>query len=270
MSSDVDVELVRSLGTKFIERRDVKALMDEPHVEYGGKPIPWQPVHSPFTMQDFTDHLAGTRTFGHYLIAPEENTCKLFAFDIDLRENKPEKVNARGEVVSPAFTGSYWDEESTSYQPCDPRTDWPNPEHPARPWLTKNLSIVAAILSEVTADLGLQVAVSLSGNKGLHVYGFTGSVKATFAREAALGVLSEIDFKPERGDNFFAHPGFPNLMVELFPKQDSLDGKDLGNLMALPLGINRKTGKQKHFVTVRDYGISLVSPEEALSGYRPW
>jgi hypothetical protein len=34
----------------------------------------------------------------------------------------------------------------------------------------------------------------------------------------------------------------------MFPKQDSLNGKDLGNLMKLPLGINRKTGNRSYFV----------------------
>lgn len=270
MSADVDIELIRSLGTKFIERRDVKAVMDEPMPGKGGPPLPWQPIRSPFTMEDFAAHLEGRRTFGHYMVSPVEDTCKLFALDIDLRENKPAKLDKDGEIAVPAFEGVYYDDTQKGFLPCNPREDWGKVDHPARPYLTRHLAIVANLLAQVTAELGIDVAVSLSGNKGLHVYGFTGPIKASFAKESAIEVLKELDFYEERGDVFFGHVGYPNLMVEVFPKQDSLDGKDLGNLMALPLGIHRKTGKKKQFVRVSSDSITVIDPHEALGGYRPW
>lgn len=245
--------------------------MNEPHVEKGGSPIPWQPIRSPFTMEDFGSHLDGSRTFGHYMVSPENDTCKLFALDIDLRENKAARYDAHGALAVPAFEGTYFDDAQQCYLTCNPREDWGKVGHPARPYLTRHLAIIANLLAQVTHEvLGLDVAVALSGNKGLHVYGFTGSAPAAAAKEAAIRVLKELDFTEERGDVFFAHIGYPNLMVEVFPKQDSLDGKDLGNLMALPLGIHRKTGKRKQFVRVSSDSITVIDPHEALGGYRPW
>src|SRR5688572_12362826 len=63
------------LGKRFIERRDVKA------VQF--KDGHYEPDRTKFTMTDLRAHLAGERTYGHYLIS-DEDRCRIIAFDIDL------------------------------------------------------------------------------------------------------------------------------------------------------------------------------------------
>ena len=61
------------------------------------------------------------------------------------------------------------------------------------------------------------------------------------------------EFTPKKGDNFFVHNnddpihGFQNFSVEIFPKQDSVKDKNLGNLVRLPLGTNFKNPKDPTF-----------------------
>lgn len=272
MSDDVNRELVALLGTRFIERRDVKAVMGEPMAGKGGKPLHWQPIREPFTMQDFADHLSGKRTFGHYMVSPEGKT-KLFAFDLDLRENKP-PVPERDD---PGFEGGYITEDSEPgvVIPCDPRKAWLEENHPAKWYLTQQLRCLAEALAiAVHERMGLDVAMASSGGKGLHVYGFTGPDDAANVRAAALELLNIMGcFEPYRGDSFFLHKvGLQNISVEVFPKQTTLDGKDLGNLMKLPLGLHRTTGKMGEFITAKAPYTELVpmDPMAALSGQLPW
>ena len=49
-----------------------------------------------------------------------------------------------------------------------------------------------------------------------------------------------------------------------------MEGKDLGNLMKLPLGVHKSTGKKGQFITLKDDTIAVVDPVEALSGYKAW
>lgn len=48
----------------------------------------------------------------------------------------------------------------------------------------------------------------------------------------------------------------PNLSTEFFPKQPSRSGKGLGNLIKLPLGIHRKTGRRSFFLEANEQPIS--------------
>jgi hypothetical protein len=93
-------------------------------------------------------------------------------------------------------------------------------------------------------------------------------------RDAALGVLESFGdrFQPTRGSNFFRVDGYV-IDVEVFPKQSDLDGKDLGNLMRLPLGTNLKTGDKGRFLKLRQ-GAEQFTPMAAqavlLDGELPW
>ena len=155
--------------------------------------------------------------------------------------------------------------------------------------------------------LGIHTAVAYTGNKGIHVYGFTGTVKAGDARDAAELVMeSGKYFKPSRGDNFYADerrevipmtvddgpeteylrrwqtegplPGFSpdvfhNFHVEVFPKQRSLEGKDLGNLVRLPLGKNLHAPSDPTFfvdLTAALTEFKPVDPVWALTTPNPW
>jgi len=99
----MDDELAKRLGFLFIERRDVKAWQQE----NGG----YFPDYGPLTLKDLRSHLAGLPQYGdvlnqdgtprtdknghklralrahmgHYLVS-QENKCRLFAFDIDLKK----------------------------------------------------------------------------------------------------------------------------------------------------------------------------------------
>ena len=100
-----------------------------------------------------------------------------------------------------------------------------------------------------------------SGGKGYHFWFFFAcSVQAALVRRVLQGLVSEVS-----GDLEFFN-------LEVFPKQDRLRGKGLGNLVKLPLGLHRLSGKPSYFVS-RNKGnswkdldmlnyIQLIEPEK--------
>lgn len=199
-------------------------------------------------------HLDGSKTFGHYLLSTESQ-CKLFCLDIDLVKWTPAKPEGG------------WFLEDGSWVDGDCRAAWAaGPTDPARSYLLRSLLTLAEGLAlRIKRLLEINVAVAYSGNKGVHVYGLTGLVPAAEARGAAIDLLDSWGcFEPFRGDNFYRHTpwgdrqGYPSLEIEVFPKQDSLEGKDLGNLLRLPLGINQKSQQRAYFI---DMGCPLPTTE---------
>lgn len=249
-------DLAAQIAKKFIQRRDVKAIqfddgsycpdqrlaqIDAERQAAGqasNRLAPYGPVG--FKMSHLTAHLAGEKTYGHYML-DHDGLCKLFAFDIDL-----EKTGFWADMNQPAFP---------IYQGF-PRDEWRDRSHPSRSWYKYQMKMVTSKLAKViTKDLQLPCAVAYTGNKGMHVYGFTGAMPANEVRDIARIALDATgEWAPSKGENFFKHvnndpsSGFGNFSIEVFPKQDSLDGKDLGNLMRLPLGRNRKTKDPTFFV----------------------
>ena len=134
--------------------------------------------------------------------------------------------------------------------------------------------IAHQLLRGIVEELEIPCAAAYSGGKGIHVYGFTGLSDAWQVHEGAQIVLDAIgEFKPLRGEHFFEHINYPNLSIEVFPKQTNLSGKDLGNLMRLPLGKNLKAPREPTFF------IDMTSPlgefvpmdaETALMLENPW
>lgn len=256
MSED---DLPALIAKRFIERRDVKAIQHRSGA--------YTPDKSRFTKRDLLAHLEGSRTLGHYLVSPE-GMCRLFAYDIDLITSFVARDPQDPE--RPDYT---WTPDGL--QETGPREAWSSddPElRKLRTQLTQELRGVAdGLAARVQRMLGIPVAIAYSGFKGLHVYGFTGRVAAADARAAALDVLMTTKvFRPSRGDNFFRHTlkpdiGFPNVEIEIYPKQDNLEGKDLGNLMRLPLGVNRKTGNKCFFLNVGDSNQKVLEEVDALA-----
>lgn len=256
--------LANLFAQKFIARPDAKAIQLKDgswivHTATGkrdGERIPWK-------RSDLEAHLEGRQTFGHYLLS-QDSKCKLFAFDVDLQ-----KAGSLPE-------GSYFAEnEPTFYKESDLRAAWLNRSHPARDYMKLQFKEIAHMLMKtISVELELPCAASYSGGKGIHVYGFTGLLDAAEVREAAQITLDAASgFKPSRGTNFFVHEHYPNLSVEVFPKQDSLDGKDLGNLMRLPLGRNMKAPKEPTFFIDMTSPIAVMQPmdaETALTIENPW
>ncbi len=83
-----------------------------------------------------------------------------------------------------------------------------------------------------------------SGGKGFHFwFFFEKRIPAGQAREFARAVIGDIG----RDLSFFS--------LEAFPKQDRLTGKGFGNLVKLPLGIHRTTGKRSFFPACADRSV---------------
>lgn len=225
------------IAKRFIQRRDAKAIQMKNgeyhlHTTDGKRESP----RLPWRGRDIVDHLGEDRTYGHYLVDSDDK-CKLFAFDIDLEQ-----------------TGflplKYTPEDGASdFRECDPRAVWNRPIGPnCAPWMIYQFRMIAEKLAGIAhKELALPTAVAYSGHKGVHVYCFTGPISAKDAYDGAKLVLETSgEFELVRGNNFYKHKdrdpenGYPNLSIETFPKQGSLEGKDLGNLMRLPCGVHKK------------------------------
>jgi len=241
-------DLTGTIGRLFVERRDVYA------IQYANGH--YEPCREKLGRAALEGHLAGTKTIGHYLVSPEDK-CRLFAYDIDL-----------------AKTGT-WTDETGEQHDIAPREVWLDPTHPAREDLTISLRCMAeGLAARIRRTLEIPVAIAYSGNKGLHVYAFTGSEPAADVRSIGIELLQGWGcFEAFRGEHFWRHAegGYPNLEIEIFPKQDSLAGKDFGNLMRLPLGVNRKSGQRGFFLDVLcGYNeLRELDPLIALAG-DPW
>lgn len=273
-------ELTDLIAKKFIARRDVKAIQNSrgfytPHIDREENRLPW-------TREDLEAHLAGTKTYGHYML-DENSECKLFAFDIDLKKNVVDKDTSEVIWEGSAPVPEHYD-DATKFTGeivrFDPRLAWRDRAHPARTWMKYQFHLVAhRLMRAIATELELPSACAYSGAKGLHVYAFTGLIPAVDAREGAQIVMDSLgDLKATRGKNFYEFTndnpieGFPNLSIEVFPKQDSLEGKDLGNLMRLPLGRNRKTSDPTFFVDMTS-ALNELQPVDsmyALTTGSPW
>lgn len=279
-------EVAIALGKLFVQRRDVKAVQNE----FTGN---WSRRTEPIKMGDVVAHVLGKKSIGHYLIDPETDKCRVFALDIDIVDSKMETLKdnpdpeLRAKYVPQYFpmNPSGPTHQLTEY---NPRMAWHDRAHPARLWTKRALSIVAAEIAVVIMnDLGLPCLVSYSGNKGLHVYavlhqdlGGPGPIPAEDAREGAVLALEKTGmFVPGKGKNFYKaidqDPvlGFPQLEVEVFPKQGTVGPGGYGNLMRLPLGRNFKSEKDKAFFmdfSQFPYGFAPVDPLKAMSICNPF
>lgn len=254
-----DRALADLIAKKFIQRTDVKAAQ-RPDGSY----VPWEvdahgsycPAHrggqrEPWKRDDLNAHLDGAKSFGHYLLGTD-GKCKLFAFDIDLE--KTGYLPTR--PLDPWFSDEELLDYEASFDPCNPREAWRNRRHPGRSFMKYQFKLIAhQLMAAVRTELDLPTACAYSGAKGVHVYAFTGPISASDAFDGAMIVIDSLGcFEPKRGNVFFQHKdhtpvhGFPNLSIEVFPKQRTLEGKDLGNLMRLPLGRNLKTNDPTFFV----------------------
>lgn len=264
-------DLPALIAKNFIQRRDAKARQGSNGEYYlhtvdprrrDSERLPWK-------MSDIKAHLAGEATYGHYLL-DSDSQCRLFAFDIDLAEDG----------YLPTADVSPLEDDLRNFEPCNPREAWRDRKHPARPWMKYQFRMIAEKLAGVASkELELPVAVAYSGYKGVHVYCFHEPMAADLSRKGADLVLETLDeFELYKGSNFYRHTdsdaysGYPNLSIEVFPKQTSLEGKDLGNLMRLPLGRNLKAKDPTFFIdcTAPPNELRPTDAEIALSTGNPW
>lgn len=247
-------EIANLLAKMFIARPSVRAVQmanGEYITDRQGKEGPYRP----FDRASLVAHLLGNATYGHYLIEPETNDCKLFAFDIDFEQT--------------GYLPCAFDHEglpSGRVMKCNPRELWRQRDFDGRSYMKGQLMHVANLLaSKARRELELPVAIAYSGYKGVHVYCFTGRVSAAAARQGAQLVLELAGANHLRGKNFFVLPDgdiqLGNISIETYPKQDNLDGsKTFGNLMRLPLGVNRKAPHDPTFFIDLTKGPGLMTP----------
>lgn len=242
--------IAKLLAGNLIERRDVKAVQTAKG--------DYMPQRSgtflvPFDLKSLTDHVNGKQTYGHYLVKPETQTCRIFVFDLDLNKES-----------------SYHDPETNLDAQINPREVWASSTTQVKRDLALQLFALAHGLALRTHGLlHIKTLVSYSGNKGLHVIGCLGpGTAASEARTAANTVLASCQcFEPTRGNNFWKHQtGYPSIEIEVFPKQDSVQADGFGNLVRLPMGINRKSNKESFFLRQDcEFGKFIIDdPVEAL------
>lgn len=242
--------IAKRFAELFIARNDVMAIQ-RPSGEYN-------PVKEAFKMQSLLAHLDGSLTYGHYLLNTD-NECKFFAFDIDL--------DKEGLVPTEVKDPGVW----CNFQPGKPRELWHNRAAiMERNYFKFQLRMLGGkLLAAIQRELGVRAAIAYSGNKGIHVYGFTGLVPAEVAREGALLVMKQLDcFDLVFGDNFYKHrpitesaidaaefglhgqdhlASYSAITIEVFPKQIRIAPGGYGNLLRLPLGRNLKNPKDPTF-----------------------
>lgn len=272
------LDLAGLLAKNFIARKDVKAIQ-RANGEYN-------PVREAWKRSDIEAHLAKKTTYGHYLLNAEDQ-CKVFAFDLDLDD--PSILKKFNSDLSCYYVKTTPDGLPTDeVVEFDPRSAWLDRGHPGRATMKKQLKTVAHEIMRIAhSQLELPVACTYTGAKGLHVYAFPGLIPAADAREGIAIVLDALSSSHLgavhlfRGTNFYRFDnqdpvdGQPNITIEVFPKQDSLEGKDLGNLMRLPLGTNLKNPKDPTFfvdMTTELSDIRPIDPMYALTdgALNPW
>ncbi len=259
----------------FIARPDVKAEQQPTgeyytHATYDASDYQRDnPHYIPWSRQALSSHLAGSSVFGHYLLNTD-NKCKLFAFDIDLDTTGSLPTDDM-RMVDSDDGAARW---VNSFKMQNPREVWKDRAHAARPFI-KTLFMQAAIkLTREIEKLGLPTLTAYSGNKGIHVYGFTGLMEAKLVREAARLVLDSLECPAVKGDVFFKFKQSLDddlhdiLTIELFPKQDELDADRFGNLMRLPLGKNRKSQDPTFLIDIEHVNqmMPVQDPRAALAG----
>jgi hypothetical protein len=112
---------------------------------------------------------------------------------------------------------------------------------------------------EVSGQAGARPLIEFSGGKGFHFWYF-------FEPPAAAGEARRF-LDRVRGSVAGDLQAFD---IEVFPKQDALSGKGLGNLVKLPLGLHRLTGKRSFFIECAERSneaqlafLSCVKPVDA-------
>lgn len=295
------------IAKTFIARKDVKAVQNRSGA-YMPVTTDMKPESDrlPWTMGDLRAHVSGEKTYGHYVVS-KENTAKVFCFDLDLEKQLlwDEKREPRWAAMVPGRdeplerqgdARSLWHPErlwqwcgncSKGWYPDFQPARCANEDHvhmlseganPDTIALTAILQQTAFSLADrIRTLLDIPTAVAYSGNKGIHVYGLVGEAPAADVRMGATLVLDSFEGKyvPARGTNFYRNidPDFEAVSVEVFPKQEGLDGKDLGNLLRLPMGVNRKSGNRAYFLRYGSYGelTEHTDPLKAMTGdMDPW
>lgn len=275
--SSTDLAII--VGKRFIQRRNVRAVQfidNSGDVGYVPDYKRNEPIHG-WQLSHIVNHLNGEATYGHYLL-DDNSYCRVFCFDIDLKKS--------GFYIPDPFTPPHAPENHTPIA-FNPRESWADRAHPSREWTKYQMSHlarnIAAAIRKTSGTFGIPIgtAAAYSGNKGIHVYGFIEPTHASTVRTIAKEVLDSMGcWELIHGDHIYKHRiddpfiGYPNFSLELYPKQDSLDGKNLGNLLRLPLGRHLNSPSDPTFFIDFSKPISVLAPHpnplQLLETGDPW
>ncbi|MEQ8225024.1 MAG: CRISPR-associated primase-polymerase type A1 [Candidatus Eremiobacterota bacterium] len=101
----------------------------------------------------------------------------------------------------------------------------------------KDAHTVACKIIDHLSSHDIPSCIEASGYKGRHCWIFLEKpLSAKIARAFALSVVNKILPLPE------------GIEIEIFPKQDYVRREGLGNLIKIPMGIHRKTGRKSQFI----------------------
>lgn len=99
-------------------------------------------------------------------------------------------------------------------------------------------------LVEMANNHGIPCFIEFSGGKGYHFwFSFEEPIQASIVRKALIPIARVIS------------NDLTCFKLEVFPKQDKATGKGFGNLVKLPLGVHRVTGKASFFIHEEDRKI---------------
>lgn len=264
-------ELANAIAQRFIARTDAKAIQTSrgymPDRNLKNELVPWNG-------QALLDHLSGKCTYGHYLLN-KSSQVKLFCFDIDL--------NKMGWCPPKPMLDYYEDDRGKGdidWVASHPREDWREHKRLGRDYYKLEMRTIAEHLSMlISRELEIPTVMAYSGNKGLHVYGFTGLVPASDARAGAQHVLdlAGITLRDRAGnftpDSYYRVSAPSNVTIEVYPKQDEVGADSFGNLLRLPLGKNIKSPDPTFFVDQRQAHDQLIphpDPVSLLNSGNPW
>jgi hypothetical protein len=103
--------------------------------------------------------------------------------------------------------------------------------------LRREIHYLFTHVQELSREAGIEPLAEFSGSKGYHFWYF---LKHRIPPASTRSLLAAIAAA--------LNPDLTSLSIEVFPKQDRPTGQGLGNLVKLPLGIHRLTGKPSYFV----------------------
>jgi hypothetical protein len=107
--------------------------------------------------------------------------------------------------------------------------------------VNREATYAASRIRESAAGSNLKPLIEFSGGKGYHFWFFW---ETPSPAKEVRAFLKHIVAPLERDLTVFG--------IEMFPKQDCLSGKGFGNLVKLPLGVHRLTGKRSFFIECND------------------
>lgn len=120
----------------------------------------------------------------------------------------------------------------------------------------EKLNNFAKLLIKIAAESGLKLFPEKSGYKGMHLWAFFSEpVPARLLRCIAKAITEKANIPGE-------------FKIDLFPAQDYLTGKGLGNLVKVPLGIHRKTLGRAILLEPTTLK-TIVKPAEYLHSIKP-